>query len=69
MDKLFGTEHAECTSIWKALFIDESNPNSKPPRKKKKKLGWLERAVGELGLDKIRDGIVYTWDKVLFPWE
>jgi hypothetical protein len=64
MDKLFGTDHAECTSIWKGLFIDESDPSSKP-YKKKTKLGWLERVVHELGLDRIRDLVPYTWDKGL----
>lgn len=64
MDKLFGEDNAECTSIWKALFIDESKSSSEPP-KHKKKLGWLERAVSELALDRIKDLIVYTWDKGL----
>ncbi len=61
MDKLFGTKHAECTTIWKSVFIDNSDPASKPAVQKQK-LGWLERLVVELGVDRIRDLITYTWD-------
>ncbi len=64
MDKLFGTKHAECTNIWKSVFIDNSDPNPRP-NMKKKKLGWLERLVAELGVDRIRDLITYTWDEGL----
>ena len=61
MDNLFGAEHAECTSIWKAVFIDNTDPIAMP-RMNKKKLGWLERLVVEMGIDRIRDLIPYTWD-------
>jgi hypothetical protein len=65
MNNLFGEEHSACTTIWQGLFIDETDPTSKSFKKKKKKLGWLERLVSELGIDRIRNSIIYTWDKGL----
>ncbi|KAI9745949.1 MAG: hypothetical protein M1818_000630 [Claussenomyces sp. TS43310] len=64
MHKLFGSEHSACTAIWQSVFLDESDPSSKPYRKRNK-LGWLERVVAELGLDKIKDLVTYTRDTEL----
>ncbi len=70
MKKLFRDEHPECFTIWQGLFVDESEPKPKPrPFKRRNKIGWLERIVAELQLDKIRDQIVFTWDKGLLDEE
>lgn len=68
MKKLFGDEHLKCYTIWQRLFVEEGEPKPKP-YKRKNKLGWLERLVTELHLDKIRDQIVYTWDRGLLDEE
>jgi hypothetical protein len=68
MNKLFGDEHYACLMIWQRLFVDEDEPKPKP-YKRRDKLGWLERVVSELHLDRIRDMIVYTWDKGLLNEE
>ncbi|KIM98419.1 hypothetical protein OIDMADRAFT_202208 [Oidiodendron maius Zn] len=68
MNKLFGDEHYECLMIWQRLFVDEDEPKPKP-YKRRDKLGWLERVVSELHLDRIKNMIVYTWDKGLLNEE
>ena len=68
MNKLFGDEHSACFMIWQRLFVDENEPKPKP-YKRQNKLGWLDRIVAEFRLDRIRDLIVYTWDKGLLDEE
>ncbi len=68
MKKLSRDEHPECFTIWKGLFVDESGPKPKT-FKRRNKIGWLERIITELKLDKIRDQIIFTWDKGLLDEE
>jgi hypothetical protein len=48
MQKLFGEEHSACMAIWMELYIDESDPRSKPAKKSKEMPGWFDRVVSEL---------------------
>jgi hypothetical protein len=64
MSELFGEKHWDCTEIWRRLYIknDELQTSQAAEPKQWKPPGWLARIVGAFGLEKVVDGIPYTWD-------